>query len=261
MSLTAMPRRPKLDTVTAEAIDQARAAAEAFAGDYGVGEHLGVVADDERAVTHLFACEHPGYVGWHWAVSMVRASRARVATVNEVELLPGDGSLLAPDWVPWENRIQGGDIAPGILLPTPDNDPRLEPGFTGGELAADAEPAEWAQARALVAELGLGRERVMTRYGRDLTAERWLEGEGGPETPMARQAPATCVSCGYFLRLQGSLGTQFGVCGNEFSPSDGRAVSLDHGCGGHSDVAAEERGIELPEPVFDTVGTDQMLFD
>lgn len=257
----ATTRKPKLDAVTAQAVDQAREAALGFAKDFGVGEHLGVVADDERCVTHLFACEHPGYAGWRWAVSMARASRGRVATINEVELIPGEASLVAPRWVPWENRIQGGDISPGMLLPTEDNDPRLEPGFTGGELAADAEPAEWAQTRAVVSELGLGRERVMSRHGRDLAVERWLEGEGGPDTPMARQAPGNCATCGYFLRLQGSVGMQFGVCANEFSPSDGRAVSLDHGCGGHSDVAAEERGIELPDPVFNTIETDRILFD
>ncbi|MCT1458441.1 DUF3027 domain-containing protein [Aestuariimicrobium sp. p3-SID1156] len=253
--------RVKLDTVTAQAVDQARSAAESYAKDFGVGEHLGVVADDDRCVTHLFACEHPGYRGWRWAVSMARAVRGRVATVNEVELLPGEGSLVAPSWIPWENRVQAGDIAPGMLMPTEDNDPRLEPGFTGGELAADAEPAEWAMTRAVVSELGLGRERVLTRFGRDLAIERWLEGEGGPDTALAHQAPAPCATCGYFARLQGSLGMSFGVCTNEFSPSDGRAVSLDHGCGGHSDVAAEERGIELPEPVFNTIETDQILFD
>lgn len=258
---TQASRRPKLDAVTAAAVEVAREAAEEFAHDYGVGEHLGVIADDERAVTHLFACQHPGYVGWQWAVSMVRASRARVATVNEVELVPGDSSLVAPSWVPWEDRIRPGDIAPGILLPTPDNDPRLEPGFTGGELAADADPAEWAQSRALVAELGLGRERVLSRHGRERAAERWLDGDGGPDTASARQAPASCGSCGYFERLRGSLGLQFGVCTNEFSPSDGHAVSLDHGCGGHSDVAEEERAIRLPEPVFNTVETDEILFD
>ncbi|MGA4507973.1 DUF3027 domain-containing protein [Propionibacteriaceae bacterium G1746] len=258
---TTTTRRPKLDAVTAAAVDQARVAAEAYAGDFGVGEHEGVVADDERAVTHLFACAHPGYQGWHWAVSMVRASRARVATVNEVELLPGDSALLAPAWLPWEQRIQGGDIVPGILLPTLDNDPRLEPGFTGGEHAADADPAEWSATRAVVAELGLGRERVLTREGRDLAVERWLAGDGGPDNQMTRQAPAECITCGYFQRLSGSLGVQFGVCTNEFSSSDGRVVSIDHGCGGHSNVVAEERGVELPGPVYDTVETDDVLFD
>ncbi|HOB05524.1 MAG TPA: DUF3027 domain-containing protein, partial [Propionibacteriaceae bacterium] len=57
----------KLDKVTAEAQELAREVAVEAAGDFGVGDHLGVVADDERVVTHLFACPHPGYQGWRWA--------------------------------------------------------------------------------------------------------------------------------------------------------------------------------------------------
>lgn len=261
MAVVATRKKPKLDPILAGAIDLAREAAEAYAKDFGVGEHMGVLADDDRAVTHLFTCDHPGYSGWHWAVSMVRASRGKQATVNEVELMPTDTALLPPAWLPWENRIQGGDIAAGLLLPTLDNDPRLEPGFTGGELAADADPAEWSMTRAVVAELGLGRERVLTREGREMATERWLAGEGGPDNQMTRQAPGNCVSCGYFQRIQGSLGTTFGVCTNEFSDTDGRVVSLDHGCGGHSSVVAEQRGIELPLPVHHTIEPDYVLFD
>lgn len=252
----------KADVVTQAAVDQARDAALETAGDFGVGEHLGVVVEDERVLTHLFACPHPAYQGWHWAVTMVRASRARFATVNEVVLLPGDHALLAPGWVPWADRIQAGDVTPGTLMPTADNDPRLEPGFTGGEFAPDADPAEWSQTRALVAELGLGRERVLSVVGRDLAAERWLGGDTGPGNPTAAQAPASCVTCGYFVRLSGSLGRVFGACTNEYSPFDGTVVANDNGCGGHSSVVADERGVELGVPVFDTVSPDDAnLFD
>lgn len=255
------PKAPKADAVTAAAVEQAREAAVAHAGDFGVGEHVGIAIEDERVVTHLFDCPHPGYVGWRWAVTMVRASRARVATINEIVLLPGDEALLAPKWVPWSERIQAGDVAPGMLLPTADNDPRLEPGYTGGEMAADADPAEWSQTRALVAELGLGRERVLSAEGREQAAERWIGGEPGADNAYSRQAPAPCVSCAFFVRLTGGLGTIFGACTNEFSPFDAQVVSVDHGCGGHSDVVADERGVELPDPVFDTIGVDMGLFD
>ena len=55
--------------------------------------------------------------------------------------------------------------------------------------AWNTEPAEWAATRAVVAELGLGRERVMSQYGRDEAADRWVEGEGGPHNAMTKQAP------------------------------------------------------------------------
>lgn len=254
----------KADPACVEAVDLARAAVEGQAGDWGpqqqpevspgqVGEHLGHRVEADRVVSHLFACLDPAYVGWYWSVTVVRAARAKDVTVNEVVLLPGDGAMLAQPWVPWADRINAGDILPGVLLPTPDDDPRLEPGFTGGEAAADEDPADAGQLRAVVAELGLGRARVMSAEGRGRAAERWLGSDGGPDTAMAAQAPAPCVSCGYFVRLGGSLGTLFGACANEYSPSDGRVVSIDHGCGGHSDVVDEHRPAELPAPVWDTV--------
>lgn len=253
--------KTKPDQMLVDAVDQARSAAEEAAADFGVGEHQGTVVEGDRLITHHFSCEHPGYPGWSWAVTMVRASRARVGTVSEVTLIPAEGALRAPRWVPWSDRIQAGDVTPGTLMPTPDNDPRLEPGYTGGELATDADPAEWSQIRAVIADLGLGRERVLTAEGRRETAERWQAGAHGADNQSARQAPAACVSCGYFQRLTGSLGTLFGACTNEFSPADSTVVAVDYGCGGHSDVVADERGVELEEPVFDTLSIDQSLFD
>ena len=241
-------RTIKADATIAKAVDQAREAAEYRAGDFGVGEHVGTIAEGERVLTHLFECPHPGYRGWRWAVTMSRALRGRNVTVNEVVLVPGEDSLLAPPWVPWRDRVRAGDIAAGTLMPTADNDPRLEPGYTGGELAADEDPAEWAATRAVASELGLGRERLLSREGRDSTAERWLAGEGGPDNATSHHAPASCVTCGYFVRLQHSLGRVFGVCSNEYSPSDGSVVHVDHGCGGHSDVVEKRRGLSSQSP-------------
>lgn len=268
------PKAPKADPACVEAVDLARAAVEVQAGDWGpehdpaatpgtVGEHLGHRVEGDRVVSHLFACEDPAYRGWYWSVTVVRAARAKDVTVNDVVLLPGDTALLAQPWVPWSERIGAGDIIPGVLLPTPDDDPRLEPGFTGGESAADEDPAENSQLRALVAELGLGRSRVLSREGRDLAAERWLASDGGPDNAMTAQSPAPCTSCAYFVRLSGSLGRLFGACANEYSPSDGRVVSIDHGCGGHSDVVDDHQPTELGSPVWDTVTweTEASLFD
>ena len=250
----------KADKVTAESVELARSAAEETAGDFGVGQYLGFAVEGERLVTHVFECLHPGYPGWRWAVTLVRASRAKSATVNEVSLIPGDGSLLPTAWVPWSERIEAGDVAPGFVLPTPDADPRLVPGFEDIEMAEGDDPAEWSHTRAVAGELGLGRERVLSPEGRDMAAERWMAGDGGPDNPSTQLAPGLCLTCGYFLRLQGSLGRMFGVCANEFTPFDGRVVSIDHGCGAHSDVSADDQGILLPEPVYDTIKLDTNLF-
>lgn len=254
-------KTPKLDPAVADARDLAREAAEASSHVFGVGEWLEVVPEGDRVATHYFATTHPGYVGWRWAVTLTRAARAKAATVDEVMMVPGPDALVAPAWIPWSERIEGGDVKPGLLLPTPDDDPRLMPGYTGGEHAADADPAEMAHERAVVAELGLGRERVLSDVGRADAAERWIEGDGGPHNEMTHQAPGPCVTCAYFVRLSGGLGLQFGACANQFSPSDGRVVSVDHGCGGHSDVVEPTREAELPPPVWDTITVDNLLFD
>jgi hypothetical protein len=253
----------KADQVGVDAVDLARATAEEAAGTMGVGEHLGYEADADRVVSHFFACAHPGYAGWRWSVTLVRAARAKVPTINEVVLLPGDTALLAEQWVPWADRIQPKDVTAGLLMPTAPDDPRLEPGFTGGELAADTDPAEAGQIRAVVAELGLGRERVLSREGRDEAAERWLGSESGPDNELTRQAPDVCETCGFFTRLAGSLGTLFGACANAYSPSDAQVVSVDHGCGAHSSVVTENKAEELPAPAWETIAWDEpiSLFD
>src|SRR6266576_139536 len=92
------------DEVCAQAVDLARSAAEEMAGAAAVGEHLGVEADGERVVTHLFNCLDPGYRGWRWAVTVARASRSRIVTVSESVLVPGPDAILAPPWVPWRAR-------------------------------------------------------------------------------------------------------------------------------------------------------------
>jgi hypothetical protein len=253
----------KPDVACNAAVDLARAAAEETAGVMGVGEYLGAQAEDTRVVSHFFACPHPGYRGWRWSVTVVRAARSRVVTINEVVLLPGEGALQSKAWVPWAERIQPRDVTPGVLLPSSGDDPRLEPGFTGGEDAANPDPAEMSLIRSVVAELGLGRERVLSAEGRDEAAQRWLMGEGGPDNSLSRLAPDVCETCGFFVRLQGSLGTLFGVCANAFSVSEGTVVSVDHGCGAHSNVLADERPDEPSPPIWDTIEWDApiSLFD
>jgi hypothetical protein len=214
------------DRVLAEAVDLARTAAFEEGGD-SVGAHLGVHADGERLATHAFEAALPGYGGWFWAVTLARAPRAKVATVDEVVLLPGAGSLLAPAWVPWQERLRPGDLAPGDVVPTDPDDPRLVPAYVLVE-----DPA----VEVVAFELGLGRERVMSREGRLDLAERWHDGAAGPDSPMARQAPARCGTCGFYLPLAGSLAAAFGVCGNDITATDGRVVSVEYGCGAHSET-------------------------
>ena len=225
-----------IDAGCAAAVEIARAAAVAEAGDT-VGEWLSVEADGERVATHLFECRDQAYGGWQWGVQVVRASRAKDITVNGVYRLPGPNALLAPEWLPWSERLRPGDLGVGDLLPATPEDDRLELAIEDTE--SDAPLIEW----------GLGRPRVLSATGRLETAERWYEGDQGPDTPIAKQAPARCGTCGFWVPLAGSLGLGFGACANEFAPDDGRVVAVDHGCGAHSEGNAELSGMG-PSPAL-----------
>ena len=67
-------------------------------------------------------------------------------------------------------------------------------------------------------------------------AERWWDGDQGPDSARARQAPGRCGDCGFLTPLAGSLGVLFGVCANAVAPDDGRVVAIAHGCGAHSET-------------------------
>ena len=272
----------EVDEACAEAVDLARSAAEDLAGPGQVGQHLGVEADGDRVGTHLFACLDPAYTGWRWAVTVARASRAKVVTVSECLLLPGPESLLAPDWVPWRDRVRPGDLGPGDLLPASSDDERLVPAITleGDEGVLDwDDSAPWdaalhtiglppgGEATAFPGPAGLvasgddsdpapKRSRVLSAIGRDETALRWYSGENGPRSPLAHAAPGPCMTCGFLVRLSSPLGRVFGVCANEYAPDDGRVVSLDHGCGAHSEATTPSGAYGAASPVIDELGYD-----
>lgn len=225
----------KSDAVLAAAVEEAREAAVGIAEPGTVGEHVEFVMEDERVGTHFFECTYAAYPGWRWAVTVARVPRGKSVTISETALLPGEGSLLSPAWLPYAERLAPGDLSAGDVLPYHLDDPRLEQGF---EATGDEDVDQMA-----LWELGLGRVRVLSSEGRAAAAERWYEGAQGPTADIAVRASAPCSTCGYFVPMAGVLRRVFGVCANEWSPSDGSVVSLDHGCGAHSEV-----DVARPEP-------------
>lgn len=264
MMVTVKTREP--DQVCAAAVEPAREALVKITGPGAVGEHLGVEALGDRVVTHLFACSDSAYQGWRWAVTVTRAPRSKAVTVDESVLLPGPDALLAPAWVPWQDRLRPGDVGVGDLLPASLDDERLVPlvvlegedavtdWFTphGDDAETDAEagPADPSELPSP------GRSRVLSAYGRDETAERWYSGDHGPHAAVAHAAPSRCLSCGFFVPLSGALGRVFGACGNVYAPDDGRVVSADHGCGAHSEAVVHEASSPGAVPVIDEFGYD-----
>jgi hypothetical protein len=268
--LTVSPSRARNaepDEICVQAVDLARAAAVEMAGPGYVGEHVGTDADADRVVTHMFVCLDPAYHGWRWAVTLTRASRAKTATVAESVLLPGPESILAPEWVPWRERLRPGDLGVGDILLTAADDERLVPAvlLAGDDGLADigdlsvivatlAEP--FAGNPAVAAGLVPPQGRVLSSAGRDDTGMRWYASEHGPKSPLAHAAPGVCAGCGFFVRLGGPLGQVFGVCANAYAPDDGRVVSVDHGCGAHSESVFPP-GVDQPlRPVIDELGYD-----
>ena len=236
------------------AIERARTALCEITEPLSVGEHTAAKLQAERLVTHLFECNLAGYEGWRWAVTMARPPRGRTATVCELELLPGEEALLAPPWVPWADRLRSGDITRSDHLPKRETDERLEPGWESTGEEGD---------RIALDELDLGRARVLSHEGIQRAAQRWYDGEHGPQADGVRKARASCSSCGFLMLMAGQIRHVFGVCANELAVDDGRVVSLDHGCGAHSETDLPDQGPEWPvtpsrmdDSALEPLGTD-----
>ena len=231
------------DAVLLDAVDIARAAAIDLAEDASaVGAHLGAIEETERTATHSFECLLPGYRGWVWTVTVSRAPRAKSIGVDEAQLMPAADALLAPSWVPWAERIEPGDLEASMVLPLIESDPRLVPTY---EVTQDEDAMQlW--------ELGLGRERVLGTEGREDVATRWYRGSHGPTAASAIASTQPCQTCAFYVPLTGSMRLMFGACTNEWSPSDGKVVSVDHGCGAHSQTTVEHGPTQWPaaDPVF-----------
>jgi hypothetical protein len=250
------------DDVAVAAVDAARAALVEQVGADVVGPHEDTVSEAEGVATHHFACTQPGYPGWQWAVTVAHVVGQDDVTIDEVVLLPGEQAIIAPAWVPWRERIKPGDLSPGDVLPVEEDDPRLVPAYLSGDPGDDLpdEPADRQLLKVVGDELGLGRVRVLSVEGRDLAAQRWYDGEQGPDVPLAQSAPAKCFSCGFLVRLSGPLADTFGVCANEYANDDGRVVAFDHGCGAHSEAQLRKKQLPppLPDHVFDTISRDDL---
>lgn len=213
-------KNPDSPLLAKRAIDLARAAL-IDVDEGGVGRHLGSAPIDKHSATHRFVAEVPGYSGWEWHAVIACAAGSHDLTVSEVALVPAHDALQAPEFIPWSQRIQPGDLGPGDVLPAPMDDPRLTPGGTSAGVS--------------------NTRRKLSVEGLAQAQQRWRNGAFGPRAPIAQQAAAECESCGFFLPLAPAVGPEFGVCANEYS-ADGSVVHVHYGCGAHSDTP-EEPGV------------------
>lgn len=200
----------------AQAKNLARDVLEEVAGDEA-GKHLGVMVRDGLGV-HRFESLTPGYKGWEWVAVLTCVPGTEDLTVNEVSLQAGKTAQLAPEWIPYEDRVLPGDLGPGDVLPPKHGDERL------------VEPSTLAD------EDGFCRnqqaEMVLSDVGLKEAAKRWRAARGRG-TPMARRAEHQCATCAFFLPWRENS-VSYGICANEFS-ADGRVVDARYGCGAHSE--------------------------
>lgn len=99
-----MTSKPDADQRLLDAHDLALAALREITPASTIGPPAGYLLEEDGAVSLRFENRLPGYPGWHWTVTVARVEDED-PTVLEVELLPGDGALLAPEWVPWAERL------------------------------------------------------------------------------------------------------------------------------------------------------------
>ena len=241
----------EINPTLAQAVDTARAAIAEMTDETSIGEHLGVVAEGAYAASHIFECRTPGYPGWYWTAILALVPGSETVTVSETALLPGEDALVAPEWVPWKDRLRPSDIGARDVLPKVENDPNLELGLE----QVKVEPEDNID-QIPNFEFGLGRKRVLSRDGIAAAAARWAESDSGPDSEYAVEASAKCRTCGFLMPIAGSVRTQFGLCANAASPFDGRVVSLSNGCGAHSETDVRRHDDDTAEPVIDDRSED-----
>ena len=264
-------------TMDPKAIAQA-VAIEVADEDSQVGDFVEAIDLGDNVTDFRFETRVRGYEGWQWSVTLYHDVELDHWTVNESSLVPTDKALRPPEWIPWKDRLEPTDLAVTDSIGTDPDDPRMEEGFrktepaeTGENVSSDAESAETTNASdnaetdadgaagsqgesaaasvtseedidEAVEEFDLSRRHVLTSLGRSQTAKRWYEGPRGPKSLSTKTSDGNpCSTCGFFIPLKGELNLLFGVCANKWSPDDGRVVSIDHGCGEHSEI-------EPPEP-------------
>ena len=131
-------RIPKTDSVLEAAVERARQGVLEIAPEAQVGRHVSATIEGERLVTHRFEAFVPGYGGWQWYASVARVARSKDVTVCEVGLLPSSASLLAPEWLPWSQRVRPEDSPQDEAAPS---DAAADAEVTDGTAAADASGA------------------------------------------------------------------------------------------------------------------------
>jgi hypothetical protein len=98
-----MAKSPE-STATDEQLALALAALNEITTPETIGAIVSSTVEDDGTLTLRYASELAGYPAWQWNVSMATLEGS-APSVLEAELIPTEGALLAPEWVPWSVRL------------------------------------------------------------------------------------------------------------------------------------------------------------
>jgi hypothetical protein len=79
-------------------------AARLTGGRRAVGNYLRTDEEEPGLRSYIFESTLRGYVGWFWSVTIYQPE-GQEPTISEVVMMPGEGALVAPQWVPWSERL------------------------------------------------------------------------------------------------------------------------------------------------------------
>jgi hypothetical protein len=79
-----------------------------------VGDFVSETDEGDSVFSYRFGTTLSGYPGWNWTVTIAHLP-GEEPTIVESELLPAEGALLAPDWVPWSERMDDYRAAQAAL--------------------------------------------------------------------------------------------------------------------------------------------------
>ena len=110
-----------------------------------IGDRAGSVDEGDGVVTVYFDVASAGYRGWRWTASIAHVEGLE-PSVLETEMTPGDEAVLAPDWVPWVDRLAdyraAQDADAVASAPDADDDDESDDGESDEEDESDDDESE-----------------------------------------------------------------------------------------------------------------------
>jgi hypothetical protein len=70
-----------------------------------IGDFVSESEIEKNVIEIRFACTLKQYQHWNWVVTLTQIDKRNPLTVSEINLLASEDAALAPQWVPWAERL------------------------------------------------------------------------------------------------------------------------------------------------------------